>query len=55
MDMKPVFNPEVLVARAEIKFDKHGNLIDEKAKELLAKKLEALKNVILQNKTETVQ
>jgi chromate reductase len=54
MDMKPIFNPEVLIARAEIKFDKYGNLIDEKAKELLAKKLEALKNVILQNKTETV-
>jgi chromate reductase len=46
LDMKPVFKPEVLVAQAEKKFDKDGNLIDEMAKKLLKQKLEALKEMI---------
>jgi chromate reductase len=46
LDMKPVFKPEVLVAQAEKKFDKDGNLIDEMAKKLLKQKLEALKEII---------
>ena len=36
----------MLVAKAETKFDKDGNLIDEKAKELVRQKLEALKKMI---------
>jgi len=46
LDMKPVYKPEVLVAQAEKKFDKNGNLIDEMAKKLLKQKLEALKEMI---------
>ena len=46
LDMKPVYKPEVLVAQAEKKFDKSGNLIDEMAKKLLKQKLEALKEMI---------
>jgi len=46
LDMKPVYKPEVLVAQAEKKFDKSGNLVDEMAKKLLRQKLEALKEMI---------
>ena len=46
LDMKPVYKPEVLVAQAEKKFDKNGNLIDEMAKKLVKQKLEALKEMI---------
>jgi len=46
LDMKPVYKPEVLVAQAEKKFDKDGNLIDETTKKLLRQKLEALKEMI---------
>lgn len=46
LDMKPVYKPEVLVAQAEKKFDKNGNLIDEMAKKVLKQKLEALKEMI---------
>jgi len=46
LDMKPVYKPEVLVAQAEKKFDKNGNLIDEVAKKILKQKLEALKEMI---------
>src|SRR4026208_1003883 len=45
LDMKPVYKPEVLVAQAEKKFDKDGNLIDEIAKKLVRQKLEALKEM----------
>ncbi len=46
LDMKPVYKPEVLVAHAEKKFDKDGNLIDETTKKLIRQKLEALKEMI---------
>lgn len=46
LDMKPVYKPEVLVAQAEKKFDKNGNLIDEMAKKLVKQKLEALKEMV---------
>lgn len=46
LDMRPVYKPEVLVAQAEKKFDKDGNLIDEIAKKLVRQKLEALKELI---------
>jgi chromate reductase len=48
LDMKPVLKPEILIASAPTKFDKEGNLIDEKAKELIKQKLTALKEMILQ-------
>ena len=48
LDMKPVLKPEVLVASANTKFDKDGKLIDEKAAELVKKKLAALKELVLQ-------
>ena len=46
LDMKPVYKPEVLVAQAEKKFDRDGNLVDEMAKKLVKQKLEALKEMI---------
>lgn len=46
LDMKPVYKPEVLVAQAEKKFDKDGNLIDETTSKLIRQKLEALKELI---------
>lgn len=46
LDMKPVYKPEVLVAQAEKKFDKDGNLVDEMAKKLVKQKLESLKELI---------
>lgn len=46
LDMKPVYKPEVLVAQAEKKFDKDGNLTDETTKKLVRQKLEALKELI---------
>jgi chromate reductase len=46
LDMKPVYKPEVLVAQAEKKFDKEGNLIDETSKKLVRQKLQALKDMI---------
>ena len=46
LDMKPVYKPEVLVAQAEKKFDKIGNLMDEMTKKILKQKLEALKEMI---------
>ena len=46
LDMKPVYKPEVLVAQAEKKFDRNGNLVDEMAKKLVKQKLEALKEMI---------
>ena len=46
LDMKPIYKPEVLVAQAEKKFDKSGNLADETTKKLLKQKLEALKEMI---------
>lgn len=54
MNMKPVYKPEILVAKAESKFDKDGNLIDETTKKLLSQKLETLKDLILQTRAEAV-
>ena len=46
LDMRPVYKPEVLVAQAEKKFDKEGNLVDEMTKKLVKQKLQALKDLI---------
>ena len=48
LDMRPVYKPEILIAQAKDKFDSHGFLKDEKAKELIKKKLESLKELIMQ-------
>lgn len=40
--MQPVYQPEVLIAQAKEKFDKSVKLTDEKAKEIIIKKLYAL-------------
>jgi len=49
MNMQVVHKPEVLIAQANTKFDEQGNLTDEKAKELIVKKLEGLKALVLHN------
>jgi chromate reductase len=55
LDMKPVLKPEVLVASANIKFDEQGRLTDEKAKDLIKRKLTALKELVLQIRTTRVE
>jgi chromate reductase, NAD(P)H dehydrogenase (quinone) len=50
MNMKPVYKPEVLIAQAKNKFDDKGNLTDNTSRELVRKKLEALKNLIIHEK-----
>jgi chromate reductase len=50
LDMRPVYKPEVLIAQAESKFDDKGNLTDATSKELVKKKLEALKAMILHDR-----
>ncbi len=47
LNMQPVYKPEVLIALAKDKFDKNGNLTDEKAKQLIRKKMESLKGLAL--------
>lgn len=48
LDMHSVQKPEVLIASAKTKFDENGKLIDEKAIELVARKLAALKELVEQ-------
>ena len=50
LDMKPVFKPEVLVAGADKKFNGDGRLTDETAIGLIRKKLQGLKQLILQQR-----
>jgi chromate reductase len=50
LNMKPVYKPEVLIAQAKNKFDDKGNLTDNTSRELVRKKLEALKNLIIHEK-----
>lgn len=50
MDMKPVYQPEVLISKAQDKFNANGELIDETAKQLLQKKLAGLKQLIAQER-----
>jgi chromate reductase, NAD(P)H dehydrogenase (quinone) len=51
LNMKPVLKPEVLLAQASKKFDANGKLTDDKAKDLIRQKLEALKVLILKDRT----
>lgn len=46
LDMRPVYKPEVLIAKAETRFDDKGNLTDETSRNLVKQKLEALKTLI---------
>ena len=48
LDMKQVAKPEVLIAHAAQKFDEQLRLTDEKAKELVYRSLEALRDLTLQ-------
>ncbi len=50
MDMKPVYQPEVLIADAANKFDEEGQLTNEKSFQLLRKKLAGLQQLILEEK-----
>jgi len=50
LNMKPILKPEILIAQASKKFDSQGKLIDDKAKDLIKQKLEALKVSILKEK-----
>ena len=45
LNMQPVYQPEVLIAQAKEKFDAQGKLKDEKAKTIIQKKLENLKQL----------
>lgn len=47
LGMVPVQKPEILIASAQNKFSPDGKLNDEKAKELIREKLEALKDLII--------
>jgi chromate reductase len=46
LDMRPIYKPEILIAQAKDKFDSHGFLKDDKAKEFIRKKLEVLKDFV---------
>ena len=50
LNMKPVLKPEILIAQASKKFDVQGKLTDDKAKDLIKQKLEALKELILKER-----
>lgn len=50
LNMKPVLKPEVLVAQVKNKFDSQGKLTDDITKELIRKKLEALKDLIIRER-----
>ena len=50
LKMKPVLKPEIFIVQANKKFDAQGKLIDEKARDLIKQKLEALRNLILKRK-----
>ena len=54
LNMQPVYKPEIYVAQAKDKFDEKGNLKDEKTKQLIREKLEALKELALRHDFLTV-
>lgn len=54
LDMRPVYKPEVMIADAKHKFDEEGNLTDSKARDLIARKLQSLKELVLQLSRERV-
>src|SRR6266513_4131831 len=50
LNMKPVLKPEILIAQAAKKFDAQGKLTDDKAKDLIRQKLDALRELILKER-----
>ena len=50
LDMKPVLKPEVLIAQAKNKFNEQGQLTDATSIDLVRKKLEALRNLVVNEK-----
>lgn len=52
LNMQPVYQPEILIAQAKEKFDSRGKLTDEKAKQLIRKKLETLQKLTEKCKSE---
>jgi chromate reductase len=54
LNMKPVLKPEILIAQATKKFDTQGKLTDDKAKDLIKRKLQVLKELILRERLEYV-
>ena len=50
LNMHPVFKPEVLISQANQKFDGQGNLTDKTAEDLINKKLQALREMILKSR-----
>jgi chromate reductase len=53
LNMKPVLKPEVLIAQVNKKFDAQGKLTDDKARDLIQRKLAALRDLILREKSLT--
>ncbi len=51
LNMKPVLKPEILVAQASKKFDMEGRFTDDVAKDLIRKKLQGLKDLILKERS----
>ena len=50
LNMKPVLKPEVLIAQAKNKFNEQGHLTDATSIDLVRKKLEALRNLVVNEK-----
>jgi chromate reductase, NAD(P)H dehydrogenase (quinone) len=50
LNMKPVYKPEVLIGQAKNKFDEQGNLTDTTSLDLVRKKLQAFKDLVLHEK-----
>lgn len=46
MNMRPVYRPEIMIAKAHEKFDKNGKFMDEYAKKLIRQNLDNLKELI---------
>jgi chromate reductase len=47
LNMKPVYKPEVLVAKAKEKFNTEGKLRDEQTKDIISQNLEQLKQSVI--------
>lgn len=45
LNMQPVYQPEVFISKANEKFDSKGELTDAKAKEIIRKKLDKLRDL----------
>ena len=50
LNMRSVYKPEIVVNQASKKFDENGRLTDEMTKDLVRKQLQALKEMVLQER-----